>query len=696
MLIQLRLIASGTLVALCCAAAALPQASNTKLAGSPLQEHYDAALRLLKEGDLEKSATQYRAFLAEAQGELARDYAQLGNYARAASFFDESLALEPDSPVLRLDYATVALTLGDLLHAETMAREFLRDYPRDQNGSAQAHQIIGRALLRLNKDRDARSELEAAVALNPTFENGYDLAVACLDLDDEKCAQQLFNEMQASFGDTPGIHMNFGRAYVNSDFQLLAVEEFKKVITEDPRFPGAHYALAAALMATGDDAAKTEAAKAELETELGVSPDNFLAYAALGKIEISQHQYKEAEKYLERAVVLAPKNPDAFLYLGQMYVDTGRPADAEAALRQSIRLTTDVSRNRYQVQKAHYLLGRILMQQNKQEEAHAEMQIARTFLDKGLTEDKSKLAGLLDKTNLAGSTDASQDSAEPRGTADRIADPEAERKLAAFEKSVTQAIADSYNNLGTIAANGKDYRNALLYFQHAREWNPSLDGLDYNWGRAAFSASRFGDALLPLSRYLRSHQDDSSIRIALGISQFMMRDYGGCITSLQPLESSPNAIPQVEYVYADSLVRTGQIASGMERLRSLEKLHPEIAEVHLALAEALERQGDKQKAMEELHSAIGINSNDPEAHYELGKDELESGDAVAAIAELETAIRFQPGDPKLHQELASAYKMALRPADEQKELDIYNALMKFQTPSTKNADDSHGEKAPER
>ena len=61
---------------------------------------------------------------------------------------------------------------------------------------AQAHQVLGRALLKLNQDQEARKELEAAVALDPTFPNGYDLAVACLDLDDEKCAVQIFDEME--------------------------------------------------------------------------------------------------------------------------------------------------------------------------------------------------------------------------------------------------------------------------------------------------------------------------------------------------------------------------------------------------------------------------------------------------------------------------------------------------------------------
>jgi len=433
------------------------------------------------------------------------------------------------------------------------------------------------------------------------------------------------------------------------------------------------------LLATGNDTTRVQSAEAELKKELVISPSDFLTYAALGKIAISQYRYTEAGRYLKRATELDPKSPDAFLYLGEMYVDTGRPADAEAALRQSIRLTTDVSHNRYQVQKAHFLLGRLLMQQHKEEEAHAEMKTAHALLDKGLSEDKSKLAGLLDTPGVIESANTSMNfTGSPPGTGE-TANPEAIRRLNAFEKRVTPAVADSYNNLGAIAAEGKDYADALTNFQRAAEWNPSFDGLDYNWGRAAFSASRFGDAIMPLSRYLRSHQDDSGIRAALGISQFMTHDYDGCIRTLQPAEGDLNSIPQVQYVYADSLVKTGQFSSGMERLDSLEKSHPEIAEVHRALGEAFERQGQKQKAIEELKAAIGLNRNDPETHYVLGEVELESGDAGSAIPELESAIHLKSDDPKFHQALAIAYKLTLRTADAAREVQIYDALRAAQS-----------------
>jgi tetratricopeptide (TPR) repeat protein len=650
---------------------------------SELQQHYDAAQRFQQSGDFEQAAGEYRIFLADALGKLANGRVRAGDYGKAASLFDDALVLMPDSPELRIEYAQAALTLADLPHAETLATKFIKDYSFDRKRLAQAHQILGQTLLKMNKDKEARKELEAAVALDPIFENGYALAVACLDTGDADCANQIFSEMKTSLGDTPAIHMHFGRAYGESDFRQKAIAEFKKAIDEDPRFPGAHYCLAATYLSADDDA-KTHLAEAEeeLKKELALSPNDFLTHAALGKVAMLQHNYADAERYLRRAIELNPSNPDSFLYLGQMYVDTGRTADAEVALRQSIRLTIDVSRNRYQVQKAHYLLGRLLIRQGKEEEAHAELQTAKTLMTHVLAQDRQRMTGYLNKSNPAEtSADTPLALKETSTDTDSKNTSETANELDSFQKQIAPAIADSYNNLGAIAAMSHNYTAAMEEFERASEWNPSIGGLDYNWGRAAFSASKFGDAILPLSRYLSSHPDDAQIRAALGISQFMTQNYGDCILTLKQTGGLPSAPPQVAYAYAESLVKAGQIQSGTEQLVSLEKSHPEFGNVHRALGELYQQQADKKKAIDELQIALRINPSDPGAHYDLGKIQLDSGEIKTAIAELATAVQLLPNNPKFHQSLAEAYKLDSRPADADKELRIYDELRKPQTNS---------------
>jgi tetratricopeptide (TPR) repeat protein len=630
---MLKVAISGVLVALCFAAAAQGIPQDTQTGGMALQSLYAAAQRSQKNGDLGEAAGDYRTFLSDALREVANSHAQIGDYGKASALFDEALTLNPDSLSLKKDYAGAALEAGDLKRAETLARGLLSDYPNAPKDIAQVHQILGRTLHRMNRDQEARKELEAAAALDPNFQNEYDLALVCLDLDDDKCAVQIFDGIEASVGDSPALHMMFGRAYGNSDFTPRAVTEFKKVIAEDPHYPNAHYCVAAALLAAGEDEKTLQEAEEQLKEELAISPNDFLTYAALGKIEASYHRYQDADRYLRRAIALNPKNPDAFLYQGQMYFDTNRLTEAEADLRQAIKLTTDPSRNHYQVQKAHFLLGRILMQQHHEDEAHAEMKIAQALTENSLSKDRNNLSGMLDtKPAGDGPADTHVDAAAMSPTAPHTADPVAAAKQKSFEKELTPAIADSYNNLGAINASEQNYADALKYFEQAKAWSPLMEGLDYNIGRAAFTAAKFSDAIPPLSRYLRSHPEDSGIRGALAMSEFMTQNYRGCIDELKGAGEGVTSIPQMQYIYAESLVKTGEVSIGKERLEGLEKAHPEIAEVHRALGEVWELQGDCRKAIAELNEANQLNANDAETHFQLDKAELKCGSIVGGGA----------------------------------------------------------------
>jgi tetratricopeptide (TPR) repeat protein len=637
---MLKVAISGVLVALCFAVGVAPGVGQDAQTGAQtggqtsdtaLQSLYAAAQRSQRNGNLGQAAGDYRTFLSDALREVANSHAQIGDYGRASALFDEALALNPDSLSLRKDYAGAALEAGDLKHAETLARELLNDYPNAPKDLAQVHQILGRTLHRMNRDQEARKELETAAALDPNFQNEYDLAVVCLDIDDENCAVQIFDGIEASVGDSPALHMMFGRAYGNSDFTPRAVTECKKATAEDPHYPGAHYCVAATLLAGGEDEKTLEEAEAELKDELAISPNDFLTYAALGKIEASYHRYPEADRYLKRAIALNPKSPDAFLYQGQMYFDTNRLTEAEADLRQAIKLTTDPSRNHYQMQKAHFLLGRILMQQHHEDEAHAEMKIAQALTENSLSKDRNNLSGMLDNKPVGdGTADTHVDTTAMAPAAPHTADPVAAAKQKTFEKQLIPAIADSYNNLGAINASEQNYADALKYFEQAKVWSPSMEGLDYNIGRAAFTAAKFSEAIPPLSRYLRLHPEDSGIRGALAMSEFMTQNYRGCIDELKGAGEGITSIPQMQYIYAESLVKTGEISIGKERLVGLEKAHPEIAEVHRALGEVWEVQGDCRRAIAELEEANKLNATDTETHFELDKAELKCGSIVGA------------------------------------------------------------------
>ncbi len=633
-------------------AAQQPQRAPATHDDSILQRRYDTAQKFQAAHDLVQAAQQYRIFIADALGELALGRARAGQYNKAANEFDTALILVPDFPAMKIQYARVAFDSGNLDHAKLLASSVIENDPNNPKNTADAHALLGRILLKSNEDTKARQQFEAAVALDPTFENGYELAVADLDLGEGKDAAKIFSEMLVSFGDTAAIHMYFGQAYGRSDFQDDAVAEFEKSIAKDDRLPGVHYSLAAAYLSTSGNS-KLSKAQEELKKEITLSPNYAPAYAALGHLLAQQHDpaiQLEAEKDLKHATELDPHSPDGFLYLGQFYSDARRLPEAEAALLQSIALTTDVSRNAYQVQKAHYLLGRLLLQTGRAEEGKQEVATSQSLLQQNLKRDQNQLSDYL-QTKRATQTASSLTPEMPMTAEEHAVDPDAARQVDQLEKQLGPAIADSYNNLGAIAGSKSDYALALDYFEHAAEWNPALPGLDINWGRAAYSANAFAQAIAPLSHYLQANPIDNDARAELGLSQFSIRNYAAARKTLQPLDGTQDEAPRLQFAYAASLIETGDSANGVSRLVALEKSNPDVGEVHRALGKAY-AQEKSPGATAELEIAIRLDPADADAHIALARLQLAQGKKMAAIAHFEAAVKLEPQNVALQQELA--------------------------------------------
>jgi predicted Zn-dependent protease len=459
--------------------------------------------------------------------------------------------------------------------------------------------------------------------------------------------------MLASFGDTAEIHMRFGQAYLNSDFQGEAVGEFEKAIAKDGKMPGLHYSLAAAYLATVGST-KLPEAEAELRKEIAISAKDAPAYAALGHL-LARQQHDaagegEAEGYLKRALELNPKNPDGYFYLGQLDADLKKPVEAEGLLRKSIALTTDVSRNGYQVQKAHYLLGRLLMETGETDEGKKEIAASQALMQQNLKRDRSRLSDYLEEQR-----------GEQAGVATetKAGDAVVGGQVEALENQLGPAIADSYNNLGAIASGDGKVGEGLEDFEKAAEWNPALPGLDYNLGRAAFAAGAYAESVGPLSRYVAAHPEEEGARAVLGLSEFIVKDYAGAAKTLQPMDGKTGEAPQLQYAYAASLVKTGDVRGGVARLLAIEKANPNAAEVHRVLGEAygMTKAADAEV---ELAEAIRLNPADAEALVDLARLQMTLGDAKGAAVNLEAAVKLQPTDAELQKELVEARAKAQR------------------------------------
>ncbi len=216
--------------------------ASPAFATNDLQQQYDAAEHAHAAGDMSLAAQEYKIFLSDALDTLAKMNQEIGATGKSLELFDEAVALAPGNFQLQIDYAEAARIAGDLPKAKLLAVDATNANPH----RAATHLELGKILLLMNQSEQAKTELEAAVAIDSNYPDGLALARAYLQLKNEKSADQLFTEMLKAYGDHASIHLDFGLAYAESGYSEQAIVEFKKAIAEDRKLPGAHYSLGAA------------------------------------------------------------------------------------------------------------------------------------------------------------------------------------------------------------------------------------------------------------------------------------------------------------------------------------------------------------------------------------------------------------------------------------------------------------------
>ncbi|WP_348262580.1 tetratricopeptide repeat protein [Telmatobacter sp. DSM 110680] len=655
---------------------------------SSLQQHYDEAFRLQEEGDLARADAEHKVFLAMLLHQIANARANLGKYAHAVPVYDEALGLMPESIDLNLDYAGAALDGFDWGRAKTLASTTLELLKSSgQPADPAAISLLAQAMMGKGEYKEAVEQFKTLATLQPGFESSYALAGAYLALGDKANAAKIFSDIQGKFGDTADFHFKVGRLYGQATFYEDAIHEFKKAIAKNDLLPGAHFSLGATYMMQTGEPSYNEA-EPELRKELAVDPRQPLTYIALGRIELIQRRFGDAESDLKRAIEFDPLSTAAYALLGQLYTELGKIDDAEAAFRKQIAITLVPAKNEYEVERAHFCLGRLLIKTGNLTEGRKELDISRDLLNEKAQQAESRLHGNTVFKLQDGKT--------------HEANPEDVEALEKLESDAGHMIASSYDSLGVHAATAGDFGTAAGYFRRAAHWDFKLGNIDNKWGRAAFAAGDYSDAVGPLQRALALHPEDDGIRSMLGMSLFVIQDYAQVFQVLQPMEATLDAKTPVGLAYVGSMAIARNYEKGMAQLLSLETAHPEEEEIHRLIGEAYASRKLYRQASQELRTALRLQptsaaakfalaridldlgektqaqtllselaragSKDDAVYYLLGHLQYQSGLIKAAVDNLETAVKLNKDNAAYHRELAEAYRKIDRPRDAESEL----------------------------
>src|SRR5580704_10507880 len=616
-----------------------------------LSQHYEAAEANRRSGKIVEAQAEYRATLAEGYSKLGKIHSALKEYKEAVQAFQSAGAYGTDSAQALVDLAIAYFNAGQFNDAFEPLRKALAIDPRSMG----AHQMLGKCYFMRGDFDKARSELEEALRLKPgDYDISYMLGLVLVKKLQLGPAKEIFDRMLLQLGNSPQLHIIFGRVYRDGGYLANAVEEFQKAAALDPKFPGVHYYLGLTYWLK-DGAPKLDQAADEFKIELVEHPDQFFANYSLGVIYLNQRKWDIAVSFLEKAAKVQPDNPDPYFDLGQAYQAQAHHDRAIEALRKSIALTPDLAHNDYQVTTAHYRLAQSLLKTGQTDEGRKELQISSDLKAQGFKRDEDKAAAAdLDPIGIHDQRSKFQEIAPAEGVIAEARDPDDKTKaqLKASQAYCVKVLASAHENIGLLLAGKEDYSGAAQQFALAAKWNPDLERINFNWGLAAYKAGAFKDAISPLEKQLSLDPTSVPVKQLLGTSYFAVEDYDKAAAILSVVIAARPAEVSLYYPLALSLVKQGRKEEADQVIQQMVAVGGNSPEVHILLAQAYQQQDDPGKALDELKAALALNGKTPLAHYYSGLIYVKMGKFDDATREFESEVALDPGNIEAKYHLA--------------------------------------------
>jgi tetratricopeptide (TPR) repeat protein len=649
--------------------------------GEALKRQFEAAKSALAAGNLARAENDYYSTIALGLRQLGNLSISEEQFEQATRLFDAAVQFTPADADLQVEAAIAWFRRGDSKKAAALVQAVLANH----SDNARAHNVLGRIGL-FNGDTDgAIAELTKSVALHDDFETSYFLGIAYLGAKRLSDAAALF-DIQSVMGNSAALHVLFGRAYTGAHFPEQAVAEFQKAVKLDPKYPRAHGLLGYAYLEQLGEQAYPQS-RAEFESELKLNPEQYYFLMLLGIATVALRDFPAAEVTLKHAIRLAPAEPTAYLYLGETYTETNRTTLSIDALQQYLSRISKPEELARDVSRAYYLLGRALLRLGRVDEGKKALANSQRYREAQFRYDEKhifdenpvaqgadsrpseRIEGLLETSapDEEKSTKAIAQGGIPSGPAARLTSavpPRPESKAAKqYRAFAAEVLASSYNDLGVMRAKSSQFAEAAEFFKHAAEWNPTLPGLDRNWGFATYRAELYSEAVPPLERELAAHPDDNFVRKILGLSYFVLENYAKTAEVLRPFLTNPPDDPALLFAWGTALVRTRQSTAAAKMFQRLLEQNAANPGVHYLLGQAYAQQQDYPSALRELKTAVQLDPKLPEAHYYTGLVYLHQTEFENAAEEFRAELALRASDPVTSYHLAFALLSLGHPED---------------------------------
>lgn len=338
--------------------------------------------------------------------------------------------------------------------------------------------------------------------------------------------------------------------------------------------------------------------------ELNRNSRNTEAYAGLGMSLAMQFKLDGASEQFDRALKLDPANPVAHAGKALVILNRLQSSDQEvidkkdAFLREAeanARMAVQADPN---LQQAHYVLGRVLIQQNKGEDAY-----------------------------------------------------EAFRKAAELDPQFSPA----FTGMGQIDLKQGRLDQAASNLRAAINLNPGNSTAHYAMGELLLEQGAVAEAIKELNISLYQHRNSAPVHMALGKAYEAQGNYEAALKQFERAAFIKPELKEASKRQADLHVKLGkqQMEKGgtiaaLKEFKQSVLIDPMNPEPYLAMSELRQRRGDLELAIAELRSGLELIPDDANLHRRIAENSLKLGRLDDAIYEFEKSLQSSPDAGAVH------------------------------------------------
>lgn len=244
-----------------------------------------------------------------------------GNLDKAIVLLRKAIELDPDSPYLQRELATIYLQNKEGAKAIAVLEDLLRQHPED----IKALIIYGGTKQVRKENQDAIAAYEKILSLDPKQERVYSLlGNLYLETGDDTRAMATFRRLIENFPRSYAGHFYLGRIHAKLGNLDHAEREYKKALElvperQEPRFE---------LIKLYKDQGKTTKIIQLYENILRSNPNNIRAAIELGLYYHQQGMTQKARKILQKLGVRSQNEFEVIINVIQLYIDPKQYDDA--------------------------------------------------------------------------------------------------------------------------------------------------------------------------------------------------------------------------------------------------------------------------------------------------------------------------------------------------------------------------------